>query len=188
MKTSFFLRGSGGQGVQVVGMMLLHAINEQDGYASFFPEYGSNKRGGFSQCAVMTSGEPIYSFAAATYDAEVLLNQDSYDKFGDSVKKGGILILNSSLISHPKEHPDITVLSVPFDELARQVGDRKVMNTLVFGFLTCCMDVATEEEAGKIVEKMMAEKPAYLKWNLTALKAGFAEAKKRGYGERGKEN
>lgn len=29
MKTSYFLRGSGGQGVQVAGTMLLYAMNEK---------------------------------------------------------------------------------------------------------------------------------------------------------------
>lgn len=178
MKRSYFLRGSGGQGVQVVGMMLLYAINEQGGYASFFPEYGSNKRGGFSQCAVMTSSEPIYSFTAPEFDTLVLLNQDSFDKFGTAVKAGGLRIVNSGLIHDAGELADVKTVGVPFDEIARNVGDQKVMNTLLFGFLAGYLGIVDRAAAEKIVLKTTGEKPAYREMNLAALEAGFREAEK----------
>ena len=179
MKTSYFLRGSGGQGVQVVGMMLLYAMNEKGGHASFFPEYGSNKRGGFSQCAVVTDEKPIYSFTHSKFNVLVLLNEDSYEKYGQAViDKGGIRILNSGLIKEIDEKPNVKTVTVPFDELARNIGDQKVMNTLVFGFLVRYLDVIDRETAKSIVLKTTGEKPEYRELNFTALETGFQEAEK----------
>ena len=178
MKTSYFLRGSGGQGVQVVGMMLLYAMNEKGGHASFFPEYGSNKRGGFSQCAVVTDEKPIYSFTSSKFDALVLLNEDSYEKYGQAVREGGTRILNSGLIKSIDGTTDAKTIAVPFEEIARSVGDQKVMNTLVFGFLARYLDVVDRETAKRIVLKTTGEKPAYRELNLTALETGFQEAEK----------
>ena len=176
MKQEFFLRGSGGQGVQVVGNMLVYAMSETGRYATFFPEYGSNKRGGFSQCAVMMSDEPISSFTTDRFDVLVLLNPDSAEKFGHAVKPGGVRIVNSSLIHDLEELPEVRTIGVPFDEIAREVGDQKVMNTLLFGYLAAKTGFVDREIAELIVEKTTGAKQAYRELNQKALARGFQEA------------
>lgn len=178
MKKTFFMRGSGGQGVQVVGMMLLHTVEELGGYATFYPEYGASKRGGFSQCAVMTSDEPIRSFTAQAFDVTVVLNEDSYEKFGGAVKPGGVLIYNSSLIARVAPAEGITVLGVPFDELARELGSQKVMNTLVYGFLMAYTGLMGIDGARRVVEEAIGGRESLRELNEAALERGFAEAEK----------
>ena len=178
MKKTFFLRGSGGQGVQVVGMMLLHTMEELGGYATFFPEYGASKRGGFSQCAVMTSDSPIRSFTAKKFDVTVVLNEDSYNKYKTAVVNGGTLVYNSSLINDVESGEGFTVVGIPFDALARDIGNQKVMNTLLFGFLARYMDMMSFEQAQKIVDETTGGKEKFKALNDAALKKGFEEADK----------
>lgn len=176
LKTSYFLRGSGGQGVQVAGTMLLYAMNEKGYYATFFPEYGANKRGGFSQCALMASDQPVYSFTDSKFDVVVALNEDSYEKFGMAVNKGGTLIVNSGLVKEATVPEGVRLLSIPFDEISRELGDQKVMNTLVFGFLVRYMELLPLETAREIMLKNSGAREAFRQMNLMALDAGFREA------------
>ena len=178
MKTSYFLRRSGGQGVQVAGTMLLYAMNEKGYYATFFPEYGANKRGGFSQCTVAASDQPVYSFTDSRFDVTVTLNEDSYEKFGAAVYPGGTLIVNSSLVKEASAPEDVQLLSIPFDEISRELGDQKVMNTLVFGFLVRYMDLISLDAARKIMLSNSGAREAFRKMNLEALDTGFREAEK----------
>ena len=178
MKTSYFLRGSGGQGVQVVGTMMLYAMSELGGYATFFPEYGSSKRGGFSQCAVVTGDEPIRSFTFKQFDVVILLNEDSYNKHKNSVKEAGTLIVNSSLIKNVDQSAANKVIELPVNEISEALGSTKVMNTLLFWFLARYMNLLTLEQADSIVSAATGGKEAFRELNHNALKAGFAEAEK----------
>lgn len=178
MKRTFFLRGSGGQGVQVVGMMLLHAMEELGGHATFFPEYGASKRGGFSQCAVMTSDEPIRSFTSKKFDITVVLNEDSYVKYKEAVKDGGTLVYNSCLINDVEGSDAHAIVGIPLDSLARDIGNQKVMNTLLFGFLVRYMGMMSMEQAQKIVNDTTGGKEKFKALNAAALTKGFEEAEK----------
>ena len=178
MKKSYFLRGSGGQGVQVVGMMLLHAIDKKGDYASFFPEYGASKRGGFSQCAIVTDSKPIMSFTSKLFDTTVVLNMDSYTKYGEAVKPGGTLVVNGSLIKDVEDKTDVNVVSVHFDELAREAGSQKVMNTLLFGFLAKYQGIVDFDTATEVVLESTGDKEKFREMNMKALKLGFEAAEK----------
>lgn len=152
MKESYFLRGSGGQGVQAVGMMLLHTADEMKKHASFYPEYGGSKRGGYSQCAVMISDEQISSFTDKTFTCLALMNKDSFDKYKDAVKEEGVLVYNSSLIKDELVSNQYGAVGVPLDALAREAGNQKAVNTVLYGFLTRYKNLADLETAKKIVE------------------------------------
>ncbi len=157
--------------------MLLYAMNRLGLYATFYPVYGASKRGGFSQCSITGSDQPVYSFTSDRFDLTVVLNEDSYKKYGEAVVPGGVLIYNSSLIPAPEGEFGYKVIGVPFDEMARKVGDQKVMNTLVFGFTVAYLGLLDRKTAREIVMSTTGSKEAYREMNLRALDAGFEYAK-----------
>jgi 2-oxoglutarate ferredoxin oxidoreductase subunit gamma len=66
----------------------------------------------------------------------VVLNQPSLKKFESRVKKGGILIWESSTIKEPPTRTDINVYAIPAIEKAiNELKNIKVMNMLLLGVL-----------------------------------------------------
>lgn len=136
MLQEMIFAGFGGQGVLSMGKLLAYAAMKEGKEVSWMPSYGPEMRGGTANCMVNISDEPISSPIVNQYDVAVVLNLPSLKKFESRVKKGGILIWESSTIKEAPTRTDIRVIALPAIELAsKELGDIKVMNMLVLGAL-----------------------------------------------------
>jgi 2-oxoglutarate ferredoxin oxidoreductase subunit gamma len=128
--------GFGGQGVLSMGKLLAYAAMKEGKEVSWMPSYGPEMRGGTANCMVNISDDPISSPVVTEYDIVVALNQPSLKKFEHCVKKGGILIWESSTIKEAPTRNDITVIPLPaIDKATNELKNVKVMNMLVLGSL-----------------------------------------------------
>jgi 2-oxoglutarate ferredoxin oxidoreductase subunit gamma len=128
--------GFGGQGVLSMGKLLAYAAMKEGKEVSWMPSYGPEMRGGTANCMVNISDEPISSPVVNEYDVVVALNQPSLKRFEPRVKKGGILIWESSTIKEGPTRKDITVIPLPaLDKATNDLKNVKVMNMLVLGAL-----------------------------------------------------
>ncbi len=128
--------GFGGQGVLSMGKLLAYAAMKEGKEVSWMPSYGPEMRGGTANCMVNISDEPISSPVVTEYDVVVALNQPSLKKFESRVKKGGILIWESSTIKEGPTRKDITVIPLPaIDKATHELKNVKVMNMLILGAL-----------------------------------------------------
>jgi 2-oxoglutarate ferredoxin oxidoreductase subunit gamma len=128
--------GFGGQGVLSMGKLLAYAAMKEGKEVSWMPSYGPEMRGGTANCMVNISDDPISSPVVTEYDIVVALNQPSLKKFEPCVKKGGILIWESSTIKEAPTRNDITVIPLPaIDKATNELKNVKVMNMLVLGSL-----------------------------------------------------
>jgi 2-oxoglutarate ferredoxin oxidoreductase subunit gamma len=128
--------GFGGQGVLSMGKLLAYAAMKEGKEVSWMPSYGPEMRGGTANCIVNISDEPISSPVVTEYDVAVVLNLPSLKKFEPCVKKGGVLIWESSTIKEPPTRTDIRVYALPAIEMAtNELKNVKVMNMIVLGAL-----------------------------------------------------
>ncbi len=175
MKQSFVFSGSGGQGIMSAGIMLAHAAIDMGKHATFLPEYGPEQRGGSAKCTVIISDGEIVSPLTKKCDNLVALNEQAYNKFADSVKEGGNLILNSSLVTSEVNRDDAKVISVPVDDIALEVGSIKVANVVIIGVLIGATDIVSKEIfVQSLEEKFKEKKPEILEMNMKALEKGIA--------------
>ena len=138
--------GFGGQGVLSMGILLAYAAMKEGREISWYPSYGPEMRGGTANCVVNISDEPISSPVASNYDVAVVLNQPSLKKFEDRVKKGGILIWESTNIKNPPTRKDIQVIGLPAIEKAtKELKNTQVMNMLVLGALVKIKGIVKKE-------------------------------------------
>lgn len=136
MLNEMIFAGFGGQGVLSMGKLLAYAAMKEDREVSWMPSYGPEMRGGTANCMVNISDEPISSPIVTQYDVAIVLNQPSLKKFESRVKKGGLLIWESSTIKQGPTRTDIRTVALPAIEKATvDLGDTKVMNMLVLGAL-----------------------------------------------------
>lgn len=170
--------GFGGQGVMGIGQLLTYAGMFDGLNVSWLPSYGPEMRGGAANCSVILSDEPIGAPNISTSTAAIVLNRPSLDKFEKTLKEGGDLFVNTSLINTKPERTDINVHNIAANELAQEFGSPKVMNMIIIGAFNEVMKVVSHESLKKAVEKLYGKKgEKILKMDYEALKFGGEHAR-----------
>ena len=98
MSWEITVSGFGGQGVLFIGRLLMEASFNAGQQVTWLPYYSGEKRGGMCTCFVNISDERIGSIFIAHPDIGVAMNPAAMKMLEPTVKKGGILIVNESLI------------------------------------------------------------------------------------------
>jgi len=155
--------GFGGQGVLSMGKLLAYAAMKEGKEISWMPSYGPEMRGGTANCMVNISDEPISSPVVTEYDIVVALNQPSLKKFEPQVKKGGILIWESSTIKEGPTRTDIKIYALPaVDKATNVLKDVKVMNMLVLGALMKVRAIVKRETLLEVLKETLPERHHHL--------------------------
>ena len=157
-----FFSGFGGQGVMLVGQMVASAAILDNKTTTFFPSYGPEMRGGTANCTVIVSDKPISSPLIFESDCVLAMNLPSMLKFESSLKPGGVLLLNSSLIHQKTKRDDVTVFEVPVNDMAAEIGNPLVANMIMFGAFVRTTGIVTQESAEQVIRNVFGAKKAEL--------------------------
>lgn len=133
MTEELLVAGFGGQGVLSMGKILAYSGIMQDKEVSWLPSYGPEMRGGTANVTVILSDQKISSPILQKFDSVVVLNQQSLDRFENSVKPGGVLLYDSSNIKNPPSRTDIKIYSIDAIPLTKEVGNIKTFNMVILG-------------------------------------------------------
>lgn len=166
--------GFGGQGVMSMGMMIAYAGMLENKQVSWCPSYGPEMRGGTANCSVIVSEKEVGS-PLVTNDATiaVVMNLPSLLKFEASLVKGGLLLVNSSLIDKKATRDDIEVRYIDANTLAEDVGNPKASNMIMLGALIKMKPIVKLETLKKAFLKVFGENKAeFLPMNEKALVKG----------------
>ena len=167
--------GFGGQGVLVAGMILAYAGISDDKEVTWFPSYGAEMRGGTANCIVKINEEEIYSPYSKNIDALVAMNSTSIDKFEGMIRKGGVMIVNSSMVSDERTfRDDIKVFKVPANEIATALENPKGLNIIMLGALAAATDIFEEEYLKASVKQYFEAKGKFNTKNDTSFDRGAA--------------
>jgi 2-oxoglutarate ferredoxin oxidoreductase subunit gamma len=165
------IAGSGGQGIILAGKLLAAASVEDVPHVTFFPAYGAEVRGGTSNCQVIFSSREIASPVSEALDSMLLMNQASVNRFLPRIVPGGLLIVNTSLSALP-DIPD--TVSVAATELADDLGDPRVANTIMLGaYLARKGTPRTASVEQTIKETLAGKKQDLIELNIKALQLGL---------------
>ena len=118
------LAGFGGQGILFAGKVIAYGGLNDGKEISWLPSYGPEMRGGTANCSVCISDKTIGSPLVLTPDVLIALNLPSFEKFIDTVKPGGTVIIDSFLINKKVEREDVNVFYVPATKLAEENEDK----------------------------------------------------------------
>lgn len=174
MYTEIILAGFGGQGVLLIGKLLAYTGMKAGLEVTWLPAYGPEMRGGTCNCTVVLSGRPIGSPISKSPHGLIVLNLPSLDKFEGTVRPGGLIVVNTSLINRLPRRTDVTVVAVPANEMAIECGSAKATNMVALGAYLGASGVAELEQVKAIVAESFAAKPALVAVNHEALSRGFA--------------
>ena len=135
METSIVIAGFGGQGVLFAGQLLAYAGMDSGRHVTWIPSYGPEMRGGTAHCTIIISDEPVGAPIVSHPDIAIVLNQPSFEKYEPLIKQGGLLVVNSSIITAETTRTDIDVVYVPANRIAEEWGTAKMLNMATLGAL-----------------------------------------------------
>jgi 2-oxoisovalerate ferredoxin oxidoreductase beta subunit len=174
---SLKLAGAGGDGAQTAAMLIAAAAINEGFDGTHIPSYGPESRGGTSYADVHVAREEVLNPASTTPDILIAFNAPSLAKFGLSVKKNGYIIYDSSVAKSVKPaDPSITVVGVPFTEIAAGLGKLVVKNTVALGALQAATQLFPERTFVAAIRQALKEKPSLIGLNEQAFAAGVAAA------------
>ena len=141
-----------------VGMTLGESAVEGGLHATFMPLYGPEQRGGSAKCTVIISKEEIMSPLPKQSDGLIAMNESSFKKFNKDLKPGGVMIVNSNRVTSQSKRTDITVIPIPADDLAEEIGTQKISNIILVGALLGYSDMMDPQLLMNSLEKKFAKK------------------------------
>ena len=167
--------GAGGQGLILAGVIMAEAASIYDGLQAVQSQsYGPEARGGSSKSEVIISDGPIDYPKATIVDALLALTQEACDKYSHDLKEGGVLLIDSDLVTRQPEG-NFNVVAFPITNTAKnEVGREIVTNIVALGAMVALTGVVTRESAEKAVLARVPE--AFLELNKKAFNIGFEKA------------
>ena len=151
MTSKMFFSGTGGQGIMLMGQLVSSAAIHENKETTFFPSYGPEMRGGTANCTVIVSDKPISSPLISESDCVIAMNLPSMLKFEPTLKPGGTLLLNASLVHQEAKRSDITVYKIPVSDMAIELGEPRAANIIMLGAFVRTTGIVSSEELEKVI-------------------------------------
>jgi len=132
---NILISGFGGQGILFSGKVIAYAGLNDGQEVSWLPSYGPEMRGGTANCSVCLSKEPIGSPLVVSPDVLIVMNLPSLDKFIDSVVPGGLVIIDSTIVTKKVTRKDVNVVYIEATKIAEDNGLKGMANMVITGRL-----------------------------------------------------
>jgi 2-oxoisovalerate ferredoxin oxidoreductase beta subunit len=167
------LAGAGGDGAQTAAMLLARAAIHEGFDATHIPSYGPESRGGTSFADVRLAEHQVLSPDVAAPHVLVAFNGPSLARFGPAVLPGGVVIYDSTAVREPPAlASSVRVVPVPCSEIARELGQPRVKNTVALGALRRAVPLLPEETFLSGIRHALAGKEALVAVNEEAFRRG----------------
>ena len=170
---SLKLAGSGGDGAQTAAMLIAHAGINEGFDATHIPSYGPESRGGTSYADVHVAETEVHNPAAPRPHVLIAFNAPSLAKFGPTVRRGGTILYDSSVVKEPGTFGEgVRVIGVPMTETAVDLGKTMVKNIVALGALQAATGLFPKETFLTAVRHALKEKCAMIPLNEEAFAWG----------------
>lgn len=174
MYSEIIMAGFGGQGVLLIGKLLAYAGMKGGFEVTWMPAYGPEMRGGTCHCTVVLSDRPVGSPISRSPHGAVVLNLQSIDKFESTIRPGGIMVVNTSLINRAPVRQDLIVVPLAANQIALDAGSPKAANMVALGGLLGASGLVDIGLVKATLAEKFAGRPKIVELNHVCLDKGFA--------------
>ena len=177
MRTEVRLAGFGGQGIIRAGLMLAMAASiHSDKNAVQTQSYGPESRGGSCKSEVVISDEEIDYPKVVEPDVLVVMSQEAFNTYADTLKPNGTLLLDPDMVPRHESEGKVHIFKVPSTKMAEEMGKTIVANVVMLGALVAITSITT---ADAFKNSLLSNIPKGTeKLNLTAFEKGYEYGKK----------
>ena len=174
MTHDILLAGFGGQGILFAGKILAYSGLMDNKEVSWLPSYGPEMRGGTCNCSVCISDNEVASPLVNEPEILIAMNTPSLEKFVNSVKPGGTIVVDSTMVDATVERTDVNTYYVPATQLATDNELPGGANIILIGKVFKETGIVSAETFKKAIEKVVpAKKAALAANNLKAVQIGM---------------
>lgn len=173
MTTNILIAGFGGQGILFAGKFLAYKGLMDERQVSWLPSYGPEMRGGTASCSVILSDEPVGSPIVSHPDILIAMNLPSLDKYESTVRPGGTIFVDSTLIGRKVARTDVTAHYIPATALASDNNMPTLANMIIIGKLLAEKNQFEGDSVDRALAKVIsARHKDMLAVNKTAMEIG----------------
>jgi len=173
VKEEILCAGFGGQGIMFMGKLLAETGLAAGYNVTWMPSYGAEVRGGTAYSMTIISDDEIASPVVINPDILVVMNRPSLLKYEGSVKTGGIVIVNKSLVGDFPRRKGIKYINISLTEMAVKLGDGRCANVIAAGAVAKVSDMASIKNMTLALKAMLKGKDKLFPLNKEALEKGY---------------
>ena len=176
MKYEIIIAGIGGQGVVSSGILLAQAGLLSGLHAAQSGSYSAQVRGAFTRADLVLSDESVDYPYATLADALVCLSSEGLSRGLAHLKKGGLLLLDSTVIPADEQKNDKAgdVVAIPATQIATDLGRAQSANLVLIGAFLKKTGILTEEKLREALTIVLKGKS--LDVNFACLEKGLEAA------------
>lgn len=167
------ISGFGGQGVMSAGVLLANCATAEGLHATWLPSYGPEMRGGTANASVIVSSRDIGSPVVDTPNVLIAMNGPSLDAFEPKVAPGGLVLVNSSIVSRRVSRSDVRAAYVPATEAAQAEGLPAAANVMMLAVYLRMSGVIGMEALQAVIPESIRNRK-YLDANLRMVQRAIA--------------
>ncbi len=176
MRIEIRIAGFGGQGIIRTGLMTATAACVfEDKNAVQTQSYGPESRGGRCKSEVIISDEEIDYPKVERPDILIIMSQEAYNEYVDTLKQGGLLLVDPDMVPNQRKDLNIKVYEVPATRIAEELGKKIVANVVMLGALTAITKIVDAEAMRKSILRNIPKGTEKL--NLMAFERGLEYGK-----------
>ncbi len=173
MNEQIICAGFGGQGIMLMGKFLAETGMKNGYNVTWLPSYGAEVRGGTAHSMVHISRERIASPVVSKPTTCIVMNKPSLVKFIDRIKKGGLLIVNTSMVNKVPEKKGIKIVKLPLTKLASELGNVKVANMIAVGAFIGLRKTLSLKDIQEALNRILPSKKDLISINKKAIELGY---------------
>ena len=191
MKQDVILAGVGGQGILTIAAAIGLAAVDSGLYLKQAEVHGMSQRGGAVQSHLRISDRPISSDLIPRGSCDMILSVEPMEslRYLPFLSENGWLVTSSKTFENIPDYPDRETLYteikktgnhliIDADEIAGELGSRKVSNIVMLGAASGQLGIPVEQIEGALRQLFGRKGEAMVQLNIAALKAGRKAAGK----------
>ena len=140
------------------GILLANCAIAEGLKTTWLPSYGAEMRGGTANASIHISHETIGSPLVSFPNALLVMNLPSLDAFEDSVRPGGAIFVNASLVPRTVRRTDVTAYHVPATKMANNIGAVQVASVILLTVYALASGAITIETLQKVIPLSLKRK------------------------------
>jgi 2-oxoglutarate ferredoxin oxidoreductase subunit gamma len=173
MREEFHFRGSGGQGILLMGLALAYSALEEGLHLSWIPSYGAERRGGPSFCAVTVSDEPVDCPVTDQPTLLFAMDQRAASHYAPALRPEAVLVYNTTLVTVPPVGK-FQSFGVDASKLASEAKLAAAANMVALGAILAIKPVVKLPSVALALPKALGAKKSHLaEANFKVLETGF---------------
>jgi Pyruvate/2-oxoacid:ferredoxin oxidoreductase gamma subunit len=182
MERAVVMTGVGGQGIQLIAKVLAQAAMREGRQVMMFGIFMGMIRGGSSESTVVVADEEIVAPPIVPSVWAVLaMHPAGLPALAGKAEPGGVLVLNSSLVTTPPPWDGVTQVALPATDLAKEMGQVMGASMVLLGaFAGATRIVSLDALTGALGDVLPPHRRKFIDTNALCITRGAEHA--AGYG------